>query len=224
MNSFNQVDAAAKHSSNRAPALIYTVLPHSPLFKRRKTNIAKRTWKLICCSYCWVALGLSSLYFCWDYVWFCWVVLGLCWVSLGCLWPILGLCCLPRVASGLRLLYFRFTLDRLGPILAHLGTMLGVAEVNVAPSWLSVGLSWGHPGTMLGPCWVLLGRLGPMLAHLGTMLGVPGFYVGTSWLCVGLSWGHVAPSWDYVERRKDIKVQRSQFFTVFAVFFTHSTF
>ena len=84
---------------------------------------------------------------------------------------------------------------------------------------------------MLGPCWGLLGRLGPMLAHVGTMLGVPGFYVWTSWLCVGLSLGHVAPSWDYVERRKDIKVQKlyenmfpSQFFTVFAVFFTRSTF
>ena len=73
-------------------------------------------------------------------------------------------------------------MGRLGPMLAHLGTMLGVAEVNVAPSWLSVGLSWGHPGTMLGPCWVLLGRLGPMLAHLGlcwaflgSMLGHLGF-------------------------------------------------
>ena len=116
-------------------------------------------------------------------------------------------------------------------MLAHLGTMLGVPEVNVGPSWLCVGLSWGHLGTMLGLCWVLLGRLGPMLAHLGTMLGVPGFYVGPSWLCVGLSWGYVAPSWDYVERRNDIKVQKlhenmfpSQFFTVFAVFFTHSTF
>ena len=100
----------------------------------------------------------------------------------------------------------------------------------VGPSWPCVGLSWGH-GTMLGPCWGLLGRLGPMLAHVGTMLGVPGFYVWTSWLCVGLSLGHVAPSWDYVERRKDIKVQKlyenmfpSQFFTVFAVFFTRSTF
>ena len=106
-------------------------------------------------------------------------------------------------------------------MLAHLGTMLGVPEVNVGPSWLCVGLSWGHLGTML-----VLGRLGRMLAHLGTMLGVPGFYV-----CVGLSWGYVAPSWDYVERRNDIKVQKlhenmfpSQFFTVFAVFFTHSTF
>ena len=94
-------------------------------------------------------------------------------------------------------------LGRLGPMLAHLGTMLGVPEFNVGPSWLCVGLSWGHLGTMLGLCWVLLGRLGPMLAHLGTM-----FYVGPSWLCVGLSWGYVAPSWDYVEGRKDIKVQK----------------
>ena len=79
-----------------------------------------------------------------------------------------------------------------------------------------------HLGTMLGLCWVLLGRLGPMLAHLGTM-----FYVGPSWLCVGLSWGYVAPSWGYVEGRQDIKVQKlyenmfpSQFFTVFAFFYT----
>ena len=81
-------------------------------------------------------------------------------------------------------------------MLAHLGTMLGVPEVNVGPSWLCVGLSWGHLGTML-----VLGRLGRMLAHLGTMLGVPGFYV-----CVGLSWGYVAPSWDYVERHQSAKV------------------
>ena len=63
---------------------------------------------------------------------------------------------------------------------AHLGTTMGVPEVNVGPSWLCVGLSWGHLVTMLGLCWVLLGRLGAMLAHLGTMLGVPGFYVGPS--------------------------------------------
>ena len=79
----------------------------------------------------------------------------------------------------------------------------------------------------------MLGFVGsswPMLAHLGTMLGLLGFYVGPSWLCVGLSWGYVAPSWGYVEGRKD-KVQKlyenmfaSEFFTVFAMFFTHSTF
>ena len=107
----------------------------------------------------------------------------------------------------------------------------------VGPSWDYVGRSWVvcwailALSRILGLCWVLLGRLGPMLAQLGTMLGVPGFYVGPSWLCVGLSWGYVAPSWDYVEGRKDIKVQKlydnmfpSQFFTVFAVFFTRSTF
>ena len=67
----------------------------------------------------------------WAYAGFCWVVFGPSW--------------LPRVASGLRLLYFRFTLDHLGTSWAyvgpHFGSMLGVAEVNVAPSWLSVGLS-----------------------------------------------------------------------------------
>ena len=125
-----------------------------------------------------------------------WAYVGFCWVVFGPSWDYVAP---PGVALGLCSLYFRFMLD--------------------------------HLGTMLGLCWVLLGRLGPMLAHLGTMLGLPGFYVGPSWLCVGLSWGYVAPSWDYVERRKDIKVQKlyenmfaSEFFTVFAMFFTHSTF
>ena len=71
-------------------------------------------------------------------------ILGLCWVLLG----------------------------RLGPMLAQLGTTLGVPGFYVGPSWL-------YLGAILGLCWVLLGRLGPMLAH-GTMLGVPGFYVGPS--------------------------------------------
>ena len=135
-------------------------------------------------------------------------MLGLFWVRLSCLGPMLGF---------------------VGLSLAHLGTML--------PPGVALGLCslyfWftlDHLGTMLGLCWVLLGRLGPMLAHLGTMLGLPGFYVGPSWLCVGLSWGYVAPSWGYVEGRKD-KVQKlfenmfaSEFFTKFAMFFTHSTF
>ena len=122
--------------------------------------------------------------------------------------------------------------------------MFGLVELSWAYAgfrWVVFGPSWDYvasPGLLrayvyfiLGLRWTILGRLGPMLAHLGTMLGVPGFYVGPSWLCVGLSWGYVAPSWDYAERRKDIKVQKlyenmfpRQFFTVFAVFFTHSTF
>ena len=92
-------------------------------------------------------------------------------VLLSCLGPMLGFVGLSLAHLGTMLpppgcfgptftfFFLRWTiLGRLGPMLAHLGTMLGVAEVNVAPSWLSVGLS-GHPGTMLGPCWVLLGLL-----------------------------------------------------------------
>ena len=62
----------------------------------------------------------------WAYAGFRWVVFGpgllraYVYFILGLRWTILGC---------------------LGPMLAHLGTMLGVAEVNVAPSWLSVGLS-----------------------------------------------------------------------------------
>ena len=70
----------------------------------------------------------------WAYVGFRWVVFGPSW---------------DYVASpGLLRAYVYFILGLrwtilgcLGPMLAHLGTMLGVAEVNVAPSWLSVGLS-----------------------------------------------------------------------------------
>ena len=120
-------------------------------------------------------LGLSSLYFCWDYVWFCWVVLGLCWVSLGCLWPILGLCCLPRVASGLRLLYFRFTLDHLGTSWAYVG-----------PSWDYVECCWGQCCAILALCWPILR---PSWDYVGTMLGF-----------VGSSCAYVCPSWDYVGR------------------------
>ena len=134
----NQVDAAAKHSSNRAPALTYTVPPTPPFFLRRKTNIAKHTWKRIGCSYCWVALGLCSLYFGLMLA-HLGTMLGLCWVLLSCLgmsWAYvgfvglslahLGLCCPPGVALGLCSLYFRFMLD-------HLGTMLGFVGSNAAP-------------------------------------------------------------------------------------------
>ena len=114
----------------------------------------------------WVYVGPS-----WDYVGTRLGFVELSWayagVLLGCLWPILGLCCLPRVASGLCSLYFRFMLDhlgtmlglcwgllgRLGPMLAHLGTMLGVPGFYVGPSWLCVGLSWGF----LGLCCAVLG-------------------------------------------------------------------
>ena len=87
----------------------------------------------------WAYAGFRRVVFCpsWDYVASPGLLRAYVYFILGLRWTILG---------------------RLGPMLAHLGTMLGVAEVNVAPSWLSVGLS-GHPGTMLGPCWVLLGLL-----------------------------------------------------------------
>ena len=60
--------------------------------------------------------------------------------------------------------------------------MLGVAEVTCCAILAHLsGIYQAILGLMLGPCWVLLGRLG----H------------------------YVAPSWDYVERRKD-KVQKLQ--------------
>ena len=78
--------------------------------------------------FCWVVFGPS-----WDYVAspgllraYVHFILGLCWTILGLCWVLLG---------------------RLGPMLAHLGTMLGVPEFNVGPSWLCVGLFWGHLGT-----------------------------------------------------------------------------
>ena len=39
----------------------------------------------------------------------------------------------------------------LGPILGHLGAILG-------PSWAILGPSWGHLGAILGPSWAHLGR------------------------------------------------------------------
>ena len=50
-------------------------------------------------------------------------MLGPCWVLLGPLGPM--------------------------PMLAHLGTMLGVPGFYVGTSWLCVGLSWGH----VAPSW-----------------------------------------------------------------------
>ena len=153
--------------------------PTPPCSRGGKTNIAKRTWKLICCSYCWVALDLCSLYF-----GLMLTMLGLCWVLLSCL----------------------------GPMLGFVGFILGLCWDYVGFCWVVLGLCW----PILGLCWACLGSI---LGHLGSVLA----YLGDSW-------GYVAPSWDYVERRKD-KVRKlyeymftSEFFTVFARFFTHSTF
>ena len=58
--------------------------PTPPFSTGGKTNIAKRTWKLICCSYC-ATVGLL-----WTYVHFilglCWPILGLCWCQSCSCW------------------------------------------------------------------------------------------------------------------------------------------
>ena len=70
-----------------------------------------------------------------------WAYAGFRWVVFGPSWDYVASPGLLR-AYVYFILGLRWTiLGRLGPMLAHLGTMLGVAEVNVAPSWLSVGLS-----------------------------------------------------------------------------------
>ena len=114
-------------------------------------------------------------------------LLGLCLVLLSCLGPMLGFVGLslahlgtmlpPRVASGLRLLYFRFTLDHLGTSWSYVG-----------PSWDYVGCCWGQCCAILALCWPILR---PSWDYVGTMLG----FVGSSWAYVGSCWDYVGRSW-----------------------------
>jgi len=163
----------------------------------------------------------------------------------------LGLCCPPGVALGLCSLYFGLMLAHLGTRLGFVelfwayagfcwvvfgpswdyvaspGLLRAYVHFSLRLCWTILGLCWDY----VGVCWVVLGLCWPILglcwAFLGSMLG----HLGSVLAYLGDSWGYVAPSWDYVERRKDIKVQKlyetmfpSQFSTVFAMFFTHSTF
>ena len=144
----NQVDAAAKHSSNRAPALTYTVLPHSPLFY------------IICFGSMLAHLG---------------TMLGLCWVLLSCLGPMLDFVGLslahletmlpPRGCFGPMFTSF---------VLNLCWTILGLCWDYVGFRWVVLGLCW----PILGLCWAflvsMLGHLGPVLAILGLCCAVLG--------------------------------------------------
>ena len=75
---------------------------------------------------------------------------------------------------------------QVGPMLSHLGLMLGASWAYVGPSrahvlshvgpilgvcWAKLGPSWAHVGPMLGPCGPMLGLCWPTLSHLGTYVG-----------------------------------------------------
>ena len=101
-------------------------------------------WVYVGPSWDYIGTRLGFVELPWAYAGFCWVVFGPSWdyvASPGLLRAHVHFISLLR-GSVYFTLGLRWTiLGRLGPMLAHLGTMLGVAEVNVAPSWLSVGLS-----------------------------------------------------------------------------------
>ena len=126
----------------------------------------------------------------------------LLWVSIlrlfsayvGFCWAALGLCSLPYLET---ILYF---VGLLGPVLAHIETVLGRLYVGppwvvaglAAPSfWVHVGPSWACVGTMLCDIglscwfyWVVLGLCWRVLGSCRVVLG----YVGPSWSYVGPSW------------------------------------
>jgi hypothetical protein len=57
-------------------------------------------------------------------------------------------------------------LAHVGPMLRHVGLMLGPCWAYVEASWAMLGLCWGYVGPMLGhlgPCWAYVG---PMLGHV----------------------------------------------------------
>ena len=141
-------------------------------------------------------LGPSMLALCWPSSGTMLRLCCVCWVVVGLCWPSLGL-------------YWAW-LGRLGPMLAQLGTMLGVPGSYV---WDYIGFGWA----VLGLCWPSLGLcwafLGSMLGHVGSVLA----YLGAMLRRLGTMKGH--------QRAKVVwKHVPSHFFTVFAVFFTHSTF
>ena len=76
----------------------------------------------------------------------------------------------------------------------------------LATSFLPLGSSWGHPGTLLdplgvilGPSWAILGPpwalLGPPWGHLGAILAQLGAILGHLGASLAPPWATLAPSW-----------------------------
>ena len=62
-------------------------------------------------------------------------------------------------------------LGQAGPMLSHVGRILGLCWPRLGLCWAMLGPSWAHVGPMLGLCWPVLGLCWPMLSHLGSYVG-----------------------------------------------------
>ena len=90
-------------------------------------------------------------------------------------------------------------LRHLGPIVGHLGAILG-------PAWGHLGPAWAHLGAILGPSWRPLGNRGVFLGPLEAILGLPWGHLGAT---LGQPWGNLGaasgppgaslgPSWGHL--------------------------
>ena len=99
---------------------------------------------------------------------------GLCWTEAA----IMRSACLYRSSLGLCWEQVVPVLGQVGPMLSHLGPILGLCWAKsgyIGPGWTYVGLCWAHLGPMLGLCWAHVGLCWPYVAPcwaiLGAMLG-----------------------------------------------------
>ena len=205
-----QVDAAAKHSSKRAPALTYPVLS----------------------LYCWVDVHFI-LGLCWCILGLCWCQSCSCWCSCcasGCLVSVLVV--LEVVVSSLMLL----VLLLLG-MLRRLGVYVGASwDYLLRLCWgllAYVGPSWDYVGRSWVVCWAIL-ALSRILGLCWVFVGSSWAYVGPAWDYVGrswvLCWAILALCWPilgHVARCSNLtpcnSPQRAVFTVIYSVFCTFPT-
>ena len=85
----------------------------------------------------------------------------------------------------------------IGPIWAHLDSILGPSWLILGPSWPHLGPSWptlASSWRTLAPSWPNLAHIGPILADLGPswlILASSGPHLGTSWAHLCSNWLHL---------------------------------
>ena len=75
------------------------------------------------------------------------------------------------------------------------GFLLFFYNVTFATSWAYLGPMLAHLGSILALCWPILAHLGPILAPSWPVVAPSWPVVAPSWRILAPSWPHLGPSW-----------------------------